>query len=75
LCEAVLARHEVAGDRRELAAVWETLLHFELWHRLIRRHKLTRVAVRRRLIHLLLAAVGPQPAAPSPSRPSRRKSP
>lgn len=74
LCAAVLQRHEVTGDRRELAAVWESLLDFELWHRLVRLHKLSRAAARRRLIHLLLAAVGPQPAASSPSRPAKRKS-
>lgn len=73
LCLAVLERHRIAGDRRELAAVWESLLNFELWHRLVRVHKLSRAAVRRRLIHLLLAAAGLQPA--TPSRPAQRKSP
>jgi AcrR family transcriptional regulator len=72
LCLAVLERHRVGGDRRELAAVWESLLNFELWHRLVRAHELPRAAVRRRLIHLLLAAAGPQPA--TPSRPAQRKS-
>lgn len=73
LCGAVLARHRLAGDRREVAAQWEALLHFELWHRLVRLHKLTRAAVRRRLIHLLLAAAGQQPAAPTRSRPTSRR--
>lgn len=73
LCAAVLARHEVAGDRRELAAVWESLLHFELWHRLVRVHKLTRAAARRALIHGLLAACGPRPASLPPARPSARR--
>lgn len=74
LCAAVLDRHGVGGDRRELAAVMESLLHFELWHRLMRLHKLTRGAVRRRLIQLLMAALGQQPAI-STSRPSQRKHP
>lgn len=74
LCTAVLDRHAVPGDRRELAAVMESLLHFELWHRLARVHRLTRAAVRRRLIALLMAALGQQPAV-STSRPLRRKNP
>jgi AcrR family transcriptional regulator len=72
LCTAVLDRHAVAGDRRELAAVMESLLHFEVWHRLTRVHKLTRAAVRRRLIELLMAALGQQPTV-STSRPSQRR--
>jgi AcrR family transcriptional regulator len=74
LCTAVLDRHGVEGDRRELVAVMESLLHFELWHRLTRLHKLTRPAVRRRLVHLLLAALGQQPAT-SNSRPMQRRKP
>lgn len=74
LCAAVLQAHGVAGDQRELAALWESLLHFELWHRLLRLHKLTRAGVRRRLVHLLLAVTGRQPATPASSRPTRRSS-
>jgi len=74
LCAAVLERHGVRGNRRELAAVMESLLHFELWHRLTRVHKLPRAAVRDRLIQLLLAAVGQQPVL-SASRPSKRSKP
>jgi AcrR family transcriptional regulator len=74
LCAAVLAQHRVPGERRELVATWESLLHFGLWHRLVRLHGLSRAAVRRRLVHLLLAGVGPRPAAFTHSRPVRRKS-
>jgi AcrR family transcriptional regulator len=72
LCEAVLARHGVPGPHRERAAVWESLLGFELWHRLVRAHKLPRAAVRAHLLSLVLAETGPQPA-PLPMRPTRRK--
>ncbi len=67
----VLACQLGAGEHHELAAVWESLLAFDLWHRLAREHKLPRAAVRRSLIHLLLAAAGPRRAARSP-RPTRK---
>lgn len=69
LCAAVLARHG-APDARQVAATWETLLHFELWHSLVRHHKLPRTAVRATQLHLLLAVTGPQRAPASPLRPS-----
>jgi AcrR family transcriptional regulator len=71
LIEQVVARQLGATAPPGLAAVWESLLHFELWHRLVRGHKLSRAAVRRTLVHLLLAVAGPQPAAPS-LRPTRK---
>jgi AcrR family transcriptional regulator len=74
LCMGLLERHGVAGPRRELAAVWESLLNFDLWHRLVRDHKLPRTAVRAHVLSLLLAVTGPQPAAPL-TRPPRRRSP
>ena len=74
LCEAVMARHGVAGPHRERAAVWESLLDFEPWHRLVRVHKLPRATVRAQLLSLLLAVTGPQPAPPS-SRPNRKSPP
>jgi AcrR family transcriptional regulator len=68
----VLARAG-AGEHRELAAVWESLLDFELWHRLVRGHRLSRASVRHTLIQLLLAAAGPRQCASPPSpRPSRK---
>jgi AcrR family transcriptional regulator len=73
LIKAVLERHLPAGDHGETAAAWETLLHFDPWQRLVRDHKLSRAAVRRILIQLLLAVCGPHPAAvPNPS-PTRKK--
>ncbi|RYY72599.1 MAG: TetR/AcrR family transcriptional regulator [Comamonadaceae bacterium] len=74
LCEALLARHGASGPLREQAAVWESLLDFELWHRLVRAHRLPRAAVRTHLHSLVLAVTGPQPAPPS-QRPNRRSSP
>jgi hypothetical protein len=74
LCEALLTRHCVAGPRGEIAALWESLLDFELWHRLVRVHKLPRTAVRAHVLSLLLAVTGPQPASRS-KRPTRRISP
>lgn len=74
LCEAVLTRHGVAGPHPGIAALWESLLDFELWHRLVRAHKLPRTAVRAHLLSLLLAVTGPQPASRS-KRPNRRISP
>jgi AcrR family transcriptional regulator len=76
LCEAVLARHRAAADARdETAALWETLLSFGVWQRLVREHKLSRTAARRRLAQLLLAAIGPQPVAGSSAGPKKRSSP
>lgn len=71
---AVMERHGVPGPHGEIAAVWESLLNFELWHRLVREHKLPRAAVRAHLLSLMLAATGPRPA-PLSSRPTRRSSP
>jgi AcrR family transcriptional regulator len=70
LCEAVLAKHGVAGE--DSAALWETLLSFDTWHRLVREHKLSRSAARRHQVQLLLAALGPQPAAHPSPRPRRK---
>jgi AcrR family transcriptional regulator len=71
LITQVLAQQLGTGDHSELAAVWESLLDFELWHRLVRQHKLARAAVRRTLVQLLLAVAGPQRATP-PLRPIRK---
>ena len=59
--------------RHERAATWESLIHFNLWHRLVREHKLSRASVRGLLVHLLLAVIGPQPAARPNPRPRRTK--
>jgi AcrR family transcriptional regulator len=71
LCEALMSRHGIDGPHREKAALWESLLDFELWHRLVRVHGLPRAAVRAHLHSLVLAVSGPQPTNPQP-RPERR---
>ena len=73
LIAQLLSRHVGSGDHRELAAAWESLIHFDLWHRLLRQHKLSRAAVRALLVHLLLAVAGPQPAAATTPRPRRKQ--
>lgn len=75
LCAAILGRHGLADDAADRAALWESLLHFELWHRLVREHKLSRAEVRRTLHQLLLAVVGPLPAAPPTERPIVKATP
>jgi AcrR family transcriptional regulator len=74
LCEALMARHGVPGPHHEMAALWESLLDFELWQRLVRGHRLPRETVRAHLLSLLLAVTGPQPTI-LPPRPNRRSSP
>lgn len=69
----LLASHAVQGTQGELAAAWESILSFDLWHRLLRGHALPRAAVRRILLQCLLAVVGPAPA--SSSNPGPRKTP
>ena len=73
LCAAVFKRHGSHGALPAAPAIWETLIHFETWQRLVREHQLSRAAVRRTLVHLLLAVAGPQPAARSTPRPRTRK--
>lgn len=73
LIAQLLGGHLGDGDHREAASVWESLLSFDFWHRLVREHKLARNTARRRVVQLLLAAAGPSPAAVQPTRPSKRK--
>lgn len=75
LCTAILARHVQNEDGADRAALWESLLHFELWHRLVRGHELARAEVRRTLHQLLLAVAGPLPAAPPTLRPTGKTTP
>jgi AcrR family transcriptional regulator len=74
LCEALMARHGVEGPHHELAAMWESLLDFELWHRLVRGHALPRATVRAHLLSLVLAVTGPQ-RTNTPPRPNPRSFP
>ena len=76
LCRQVLRRNLPASTGlAEMAAQWQVLLDFDLWHALVRRHGLSRAAARRHITHLLLAVTGPQPAAPANRRPDRRNPP
>ncbi len=67
----LLAQHLSKGVRREMIAGWESVLSFDLWHRLVRSHGLPRPAARRVLVKSLLAITEPMPAFPTTG--SRRK--
>ena len=75
VCAGVLQAHAAPGNHAHIAALWESLLGFDVWHRLVRGHKLARATVRERQLQLLLAAVGPQPATASSTRPTRKTKP
>jgi AcrR family transcriptional regulator len=64
LARAVLQAHGVPAAA-ECAALWESLLSFDFWQRLVREHKLTRTAVRSRQLALLMATAA---SSPTPSR-------
>jgi hypothetical protein len=73
LVEKLLVNHNVQGRHRELAAAWESMLSFDVWHRMVRQHQLPIQAVRRIIIQCLLAIVGATPislSTPSPRRKS-----
>lgn len=58
LMAQLLSQH---GVRRQTvpAAVWESILSFDFWQRLVRQHALPRARVRAILKDLLMAALGP----------------
>lgn len=68
----LLSQHR--PDRQAACApVWESVLSFDLWQRLVRQHELPRARVRKVLKNLLMAAVGPGPSTsiqPGPRRKS-----
>jgi len=72
LVARLLKRHLGPGARREMVAGWESVLSFDLWHRLVRQHGLPRPAARRVLVQCLLAISGPEPASKSTPRPRRK---
>jgi AcrR family transcriptional regulator len=74
LCQLLLERHGAPGPHAAIAAVWESVLHFDFWQRLVRDHKLSRSATRACQLQLMLAAVGPRPVVNSSPRPKPRKS-
>jgi AcrR family transcriptional regulator len=70
LARAVLQTHGVPAAP-ECAALWESLLSFDFWQRLVREHKLPRVAVRSRQLALLMATAASSPT-PSSKKASRK---
>ena len=58
LMAQLLSQHR-AGGQTAYAAVWESILSFDFWQRLVRQHGLPRVRVRVILKDLLMAALGP----------------
>jgi AcrR family transcriptional regulator len=68
----LLAHHLGKRVRREMIAAWESVLSFDLWHRLVRSHGLPRPAARRVLVQFLLAVIEPAPTSPTITG-SRRK--
>lgn len=68
----LLSQHR-PGRQADCAAVWESILSFDLWQRLVRQHGLPRARVRKILKDLLMAALGPRPSTsiqPGPRRKS-----
>lgn len=57
----LLSQHR-AGEQTVCAAVWESILSFDFWQRLLRQHGLPRARVRTILKDLLMAALGPGPS-------------
>ena len=68
----LLAQYLGKGVRREIVAAWESVLSFDLWHRLVRSHGLARAAARRVLVQMLLAVIEPAPTSPTTSRSGRK---
>ena len=71
LLAQLLSRHR-KGPQAACAAGWESILSFDLWERLVRQHELPRAGVRALLVDLLLAALGPEPAASRKPVPRRQ---
>lgn len=69
----LLAQYLGTGVCREMVAGWESVLSFDMWHRLVRSHGVPRPAARRVLVQCLLAVIEPTPASPTITG-SRRKS-
>jgi len=69
--EQVLRRHLDTAAAARVAPLWEALLHFELWHRLVRQHGVAPPLARRMLVRWLLAAAD-APKRPRSSRPLQR---
>jgi AcrR family transcriptional regulator len=63
-----------AGRRAKIAAGCESMLCFDLWHRLVRGHRLSFSAARGVLVKSLLAVIEQQPASKSNLKQGSRKS-
>jgi AcrR family transcriptional regulator len=72
LVARLLEQYLGRAERREMIAGWESVLSFDLWHRLIRGHRLPRAAAKRVLVQCLLAMAGADPGPVSITRPRRR---
>ena len=58
MMDQLLSQHR-PGQQTACAAVWESILSFDVWNRLVRQHGLSRARVRKILKNLLMAALGP----------------
>ena len=68
----LLSQHR-PGQQGVCAAVWESILSFDFWQRLVRQHGVPRARVRKILKDLLMAVLGPGPSTsiqPGPRRKS-----
>ena len=68
----LLSQHR-PGQQGVSAAVWESILSFDFWQRLVRQHGVPRARVRKILKDLLMAVPGPGPSTsiqPGPRRKS-----
>jgi AcrR family transcriptional regulator len=72
---ALVLRHFLgAGRRAKITAGCESMLCFDLWHRLVRGHRLSFSAARGVLVKSLLAVIEQQPASKSNLKQGSRKS-
>lgn len=58
MMDQLLSQHR-PGQQTACAAVWESILSFDFWNRLVRQHGMSRARVRKILKNLLMAAIGP----------------
>ena len=72
LVKLVLRKFLGTGRRKKIAAGCESMLSFDLWHRLVRGHCLSLSAARGVLVKSLLAIIDLQPASSTTSRSKQR---
>ena len=71
LMAQLLSQHRISEETVS-AAVWESILSFDFWHRLVRQHGLPRARARKILKNLLMAALGPGRSTSIQPGPRRR---